>query len=60
MKIQAIENGLRIKLWTHQDRVDSRVNSLNFPNTKGLGIVNVIVPIVYCFTMLELNPFLLI
>lgn len=37
-----IESELGITLWTHQDRIDNGVFSLNLPNASVLDIVNVI------------------
>jgi hypothetical protein len=37
-----IENDLGTELWTHQDKIDSRVLSPRLPNLYGLYVGNVI------------------
>ena len=42
-----IESKSYTKLWTHQDRIDNGVFSLNLPNANGLDIVSV--TFLFCF-----------
>ena len=43
-----VESELGMTLFTHQDRTDNGVFSLNLSNAYGLDIANVILDCIYC------------
>ena len=49
-----IESKLGTRLWTHQDRIDNGIFSLNLSNADGLDIVDVLIACIYCIYLLYL------
>lgn len=49
-----IESQLCTTLWTHQDRRDNGVFSLNLLNASGLNIVNIIIDCIYLYIVIVL------